>query len=249
VERAQRAGIENVNLDLIFGLPAEVGRDLGRDLDAVLDLQIPHLSLYGLTVEEGTPLARSVARGEVIPLDEEAYRDQYLEASQRLRSEGYEHYEVSNFCLPGAKSRHNQAYWELRPYLGLGNSAHSFRGHRRRWNLRDWPGYQNARYAGDPPWESQEHLGPAEILLERIWLGLRTVNGLEMEDLPAAALPTIHRWVSRGEAMVENESLRLTPEGWLVLDDLAVEMEGILNQESMGGPQASQGGSGSGVSI
>jgi oxygen-independent coproporphyrinogen-3 oxidase len=232
VERVRRVGIGNVSLDLIFGLPRDVDRDMERDLESILALQVPHVSLYGLSVEQGTPLARAVARGEVTPLHEEAYREEYLVASQRLVSEGYEHYEVSNFCLPGAESRHNLTYWELRPYLGLGNSSHSFRGRKRRWNLRDWPAYQKARDEGRPPWGSEEDLGPSEILLERVWLGLRTVNGLPVGELSGSAMSLVRRWVSRGEAVVEGDRLRLTPEGWLVLDDLSVDLEGALTRGS-----------------
>jgi oxygen-independent coproporphyrinogen-3 oxidase len=172
--------------------------------------------------------------GETTPIPEAAYRDEYLQATELLLSEGYEHYEVSNFARPGFKGRHNQAYWELSPYLGLGNSAHSFRGGRRRWNLRDWPAYQEARMAGNPPWVSEEHLGPEEVRLERIWLGLRTEGGLVVQNPPAPVADLIKRWVAQELAEREGDSLRLTSRGWLLLDELAVDFDRALARSQMG---------------
>lgn len=225
VAAAREAGISNVNLDLIFGLPREVERDWGRDLDAALALQVPHLSLYGLTVEEGTPLARAIEGHQLSPPDDGDYREQFLRASERLTSEGYRHYEVSNFSLPGYEARHNQVYWALSPYLGLGNSAHSFRPPRRRWNLRDWPAYEEACGKGEAPWDSEEVLTPAETRLEEIWLGLRTDRGIPVRELTPAATRVAETWIANGQAVRDGDNLRLTPEGWLLLDRLVVDMD------------------------
>jgi len=228
-ETAKDVGIGNVNLDLILGLPRGVERDWGQDLDTALRLQVPHLSLYGLSIEKGTPLAKAVERGEVDPPHEEDYREQFLEASKRLTAEGYRHYEVSNFALPGHEARHNRVYWELAPYLGLGSSAHSFRFPRRRWNLRDWRTYQAANQAGASPWDSEEELSAEEVRLERIWLGLRTDGGIILSDLNQGALALVEQWVAEGKALGEGGVLRLTPVGWLLLDHLVVELDLALS--------------------
>ncbi|MEJ2207345.1 MAG: coproporphyrinogen-III oxidase family protein [Gemmatimonadota bacterium] len=111
VDAARRAGIANLSVDLIFGLPGHLGRDWRSDLDATLALDVPHVSLYGLGVEEGTPLGRAVREGREAPVDDERYREEYLTAAECLAAEGYEQYEVSNFSRPGMQSRHNSVYW------------------------------------------------------------------------------------------------------------------------------------------
>jgi len=228
VARARAAGIENLNLDLIFGLPREVKRDWARELESALELGVPHLSLYGLSVEAGTPLAREVEGGSISPPDEEDYCREFLEASRLLTSEGYQHYEVSNFALPGFEARHNRVYWDRLPYLGLGNSAHSFRGEVRRWNLRDWNAYQRAREEGRPPWVTEERLNPEDSRLERLWLGLRTDRGIPEDDLTAEARALVRGWVVRGEATVQEGRVRLSPSGWLLLDHRVVELAALL---------------------
>ena len=160
-ETASDVGFENLSADLIFGLPKEVGRDWNQDLDSVLKVGVPHISLYGLSVESGTPLAESLRRGDVSSPSDEDYRSEFLLAAERLTSEGYRHYEVSNFALPGFESRHNQAYWRGAPYLGLGNGAHSFRSNRRRWNIREWEEYQRACEGGNSPVSGEEVLSLA----------------------------------------------------------------------------------------
>lgn len=238
VVTARAEGISNLSLDLMFGLPAYLGRDWFSDLDQALALGVPHLSLYGLTAEGESPLGRAVREGKVTLASEEAYRDEFLEASRRLRAEGYRHYEVSNFALPGFEAKHNLVYWTLGAYLGLGNSAHSFVHSYRRWNLNDWGAYQREVSAGRPPWESEESLGGREILLERIWLGLRSVAGIDLDDLDGSARELVREWVRRGQATLERGSVVLTAEGWLLLDHLAVALDAAMERD------ASRGGSG-----
>src|SRR5690606_4421056 len=144
-------GLTDLSIDLIFALPDAEGvepRSWDADLDGALALEPPHVSLYGLTVEAGTPLARRVSEGRVRVASEERYRDEYLRAVERLTAAGYRHYEVSNFALPGHDSRHNRVYWEGGAYLGLGNGAHSFSAPLRRWNVRDWEEYARRAEAG-----------------------------------------------------------------------------------------------------
>ena len=142
------AGIDNISLDLIFALPVELERDWSRDLDTALSLDPSHLSLYGLTVEERTPLARWISRGAASAPDDERYAAEYLLAHERLAASGYHFYEVSNTCRDGSRSRHNSAYWTGREYVGLGPAAHSFDGRARRWNVPQWEAYRSAIAAG-----------------------------------------------------------------------------------------------------
>ncbi|MGI9626144.1 MAG: radical SAM family heme chaperone HemW, partial [Longimicrobiales bacterium] len=141
VARARSAGIHNVSVDLIFGLPDDVTRSWSEDLQRALELEVPHVSLYGLTVERGTPLDRMISEERTGKPREGRYRDEFLAARDAMTEAGYVHYEVSNFALPGSESRHNQAYWNDAQYLGLGNGAHSYYGGRRWWNHRSWPRY------------------------------------------------------------------------------------------------------------
>lgn len=235
VARAREAGISNVSLDLIFGLPEVVDRSWEADLEAALALELPHLSLYGLTVEAETPLGRAVAEGRSRPVDDARFREEFLLASHRLGQEGYRQYELSNFALPGFESGHNQAYWELRPYLGLGNGAHSFSPPIRRWNLREWEEYRNAVREGGLPRGGEEELSLQQIRMEAIWLGLRTDAGLNGKDFSGRGKALLKSWVERGWAWMEGDRTRLSPEGWLLLDHLAVELEGVESSAKKGG--------------
>ena len=132
IEGVREAGIENVSLDLVFGLPEGLHRSWEEDLTRAVSLEVPHVSLYGLTVAEGTALGRAVVEGRERPAEEERYCEEYLLASRFLTEHGYHHYEVSSFALPGRESRHNPVYWFGEPYLGLGSSAHSYLHPRRR---------------------------------------------------------------------------------------------------------------------
>jgi oxygen-independent coproporphyrinogen-3 oxidase len=227
VETAKKAGFDNISVDLIFGLPPQVGRSWEADLDRALALDVPHVSLYGLSVEPRTPLGRSVDEGREPAVDEEQYRDEYLLAAERLRGAGYEHYEVSNFAREGLVSRHNSAYWDGRPYLGLGNGAHSYRHPVRRWNPRDWGVYQERVLRGASPEERRELLTADETAMERIWLALRTSPGLGLAGLTPAALEVVRGWEPRGLSEVGDGRVRLTPLGWLELDGLTVELDAL----------------------
>ena len=211
------AGIAELSLDLIFGLPAALGRDWGADLVQALALRPDHLSLYGLTIEDHTPLARWTARGEVVPVDEDRYAAEFLEADAILGRAGYEHYEVSNYSLPGRRARHNSAYWRRAPFIGIGPSAHSGWGANRQWNLRDWTAYERAMAAGKSPVAATERLDEDAVALEELYLGLRTREGVSAERL---LRDTAKVWVDAGWAAVSGGAVRLTSEGWLRLDAL-----------------------------
>jgi oxygen-independent coproporphyrinogen-3 oxidase len=222
---AKEAGLANISVDLVFGLPASLRRPWSADVADALALDVPHVSLYGLSVEPGTALGRAVAEGKEPPVDEERYREEFLEAAEMLREAGYEHYEVSNFARPGYASRHNAVYWDGRPYLGLGNGAHSYRYPVRRWNVRDWALYRDRVMAGATPEEGRETIDAAAESLERTWLSLRTNRGVSLGDLPEEAHRLVDSWQRAGLADVRAERASLTPEGWLLLDRLAVELD------------------------
>ncbi len=217
VSTLREAGLDEVSLDLIFGLPAELNRDWTRDLESATALQPVHLSLYGLTVEPRTPVARWVARGEARPADESRYAAEFLEADQYLTARGFEHYEVSNYARPGHRAVHNGSYWRGASYLGLGPSAHSYFDGIRQWNLREWEAYQRAVAAGSSPVEGRETLDADARALERLYLGLRTSDGLPSNALPADLRAA---WTRSGWVLASGDGIRLTPEGWLRMDAL-----------------------------
>ena len=223
VRTLHAAGIENISLDLIFALPAELQRDWGRDLDQALSLRPSHLSLYGLTVEERTPLARWISRGAASAPDDERYAEEYLLAHRRLVACGYRFYEVSNACRDGFRSRHNSAYWSGRAYLGLGPAAHSFDGRVRRWNLAGWESYRRAVAAGQPAVEAEEILSEEQRELERLYLALRTDQGLARSICPPDRLTA---WRGEGWVEVTGDRVVCTPEGWLRLDALVRDLTG-----------------------
>src|SRR6266705_1094703 len=221
----RRAGIDNVSLDLIFALPVELGRDWARDLDLALALEPAHLSLYGLTVEQRTPLARWISRGAATAPDDERYAAEYLEAHLRFTTYGYRFYEVSTAARDGWRSRHNSAYWSGRPYLGLGPAAHSYDGRARRWNVPAWHGYARAIAAGRSPVESEEILTPEQGELERVYLSLRTDAGLSLNSLHRPPAP-FTAWLAAGWVQLQGERLTCTPQGWLRLDALVADLTG-----------------------
>lgn len=226
VEALRNAGIENISLDLIFALPEALQRDWDRDLDLAVALRPAHVSLYGLTVEPRTPLARWIDRGLTARPDDDRYAAEYLAAHERLAREGYHFYEVSNAALEPHRSRHNAAYWSGRPYLGLGPSAHSFDGQVRRWNVAAWEAYREQVVAGRSPIDAEESLTSEQRELERLYLALRTDAGLSLTARSRPLPPVTARWVELG--WVEERSGRLVclPEGWLRLDALVSDLTG-----------------------
>jgi oxygen-independent coproporphyrinogen III oxidase len=229
VEAARAAGLENISIDLIFGLPDRLGRDWGEDLDRALALEPEHISLYGLTAEQGTPLGRWVREGRETLADEERYAEEYLLAVERLADgAGLRHYEVSNFARPGRESRHNRAYWRHAAYLGVGPGAHSYLSPRRSWNVRDWAEYRQRLAAGQAAEADHETLSDSDIALERSWLGLRCDDGVSLRLLGESQRALVGEWLAGGLAEGRaggSDRIVLTRQGWLVLDRLAVELD------------------------
>ena len=221
VKALRRGGISNISLDLIFALPATLNRSWERDLTLALDLGPKHVSLYGLTVEAQTPIAHWASRGAIVEGAEGQYEEEFLLAHESMTAAGFDHYEVSNFSLPGKKSRHNSAYWTGAPYAGIGPSAHSFDGATRRWNVSAYSEWVRRLVAGKSAVAGEELLTPENRDAEEVYLGLRTRNGLEIEE---SDLEHVGRWVDAGWAELENRRLRLTATGWLRLDSLAADL-------------------------
>lgn len=226
--RAVRAsGIANVSLDLIFALPPHLGRSWQADLDALLSLTPQHVSLYGLTVEPGTPVARWISRGILAEAPEELYETEFLAAHELLTHAGYEHYEVSNFARPGYRACHNFAYWAGVPYAGLGPASHEFDGTTRRWNLSAYTDWQHALSEGTNPMAGSERLTPANRVSERAYLELRTLEGTVLTDMEKEL---VQPWIRAGWAQLARSRLILTAAGWLRLDSLAVALANVRTQ-------------------
>lgn len=216
------AGIRNISIDLIFALPPELGRSWADDLDRALALDVPHLSIYGLTVETRTPLGRWVARNQVLEAPEELFEREFLVAASLLSAAGYDHYEVSNYALPGYRSVHNSGYWLRRPYAGLGPSAHEFDGLNRRWMVSAYADWVERLSSGRTVIAGEERLDAEQARAEEVYLGLRTSKGV---SISSAETEIVSPWLDAGWASLsERGELRLTPYGWLRLDALATDL-------------------------
>jgi oxygen-independent coproporphyrinogen-3 oxidase len=221
VDAVRAAGIDNLSLDLIFAVPTALDRDWDRDLAHALALEPQHLSLYGLTIEPGTPLGRWHERGTVTEADEDRYADEFTRAHETMRDAGFEHYEVSNFGRPGRRSRHNSSYWQGVPYVGLGPAAHGFDGVTRRWNAASYTEWVRRLAAGEDPAAGDETLTPSDRIAEQVYLGLRTTDGLTLE---AGEESRVRPWIEQGWAELDGGRLHLTAAGWLRLDALAADL-------------------------
>jgi putative oxygen-independent coproporphyrinogen III oxidase len=221
VRTLRDAGVSNISLDLIFALPAILERDWSRDLDRALELAPDHVSLYGLTVEPHTPLGRWRERGEVVEAPEEHYETEFMMAHDRLGAAGFEHYEVSNFARAGRRSRHNSSYWTGVPYASLGPSAHSFDGNVRSWNVAAHADWERRLRSGETVIAGSEELSAENRLSERVYLGLRTTDGLHATD---AEIQLARPWLEAGWARITNRTIVLTAMGFLRLDALAASL-------------------------
>lgn len=223
--------IHEISVDLIYGVPSLSDDLVLQQIQTLIAMGIPHISAYALTVEEHTAMHKMIARGTLPPVSEEQCATQYLLLIDVLEKAGYEHYEISNFCLPGHHSRHNSAYWDGTPYLGVGPSAHSFNGNSRQWNVSSISEYTSAIANGELRYE-KEILSPTQCFNEMVMTGIRTSAGLSLADVEyrfginwtstlRAALPAL---LSKG--WVENDPLfiRLTTSGKLHADGIASDL-------------------------
>ncbi len=226
VRRCQRSGLTNISIDLIYGLPDETLDDWAYSLDQAIALGVPHISAYHLTYEEGTRLWRMKEQGIVSPIDEEQSIRAFELLREKLLAAGYEHYEISNFALPGYHSRHNSSYWQGIPYIGIGPGAHSYDGTDRRWNLSSLTDYIATPEGKDVPHEV-EHLTTEERYDERIITELRTARGIDLTSLLADFGECYHThclrcatpYINRGQLIhTADNHLRLTPESIFISD-------------------------------
>ncbi len=222
VNAARQAGIDNLSLDLIFALPDALQRDFVADVERVTALAPDHVSLYGLTIESGTPLGRWIDRGIAVEQPEERYESDFMVAHTLLSGAGYVHYEVSNYARPGRQARHNSAYWAAVPYVGLGPAAHGFDGRSRRWNTRAYSAWRDLALRGVDPIEGEEMLTPENHEAEAVYLGLRSTAGLATRPDEAAMLASWQAaaWITVGA----DGRIQCTPHGWLRLDSLATAL-------------------------
>jgi oxygen-independent coproporphyrinogen-3 oxidase len=220
--QAREAGFENISLDLIAGLPHQTRDSFRRSLEGAMGLRPEHVSLYLFEVDEKSRLGREVLQGgsrydaATVP-DEDFMADAYAWGCAFLTGRGYVQYEISNFALPGYASRHNQKYWRLEPYIGLGAGAHSFCGGSRWSNLSDVRCYLEKLEAGEPPVDDFRILTSEAQLEEFFFLGLRQMEGI---DLAKAR----QRWGSSHLGYYEARIRDLVGEGWLVMEGDRVHM-------------------------
>ena len=215
---ARAVGFRSVSLDLIYGAPGETLDDWRRTLDAALTAGPDHVSAYSLIVEEGTPLARRIRRGEVQAPDEDLHADLYLAADEALTAAGHGWYEVSNWARPGHECRHNLAYWRGEPWWGFGPGAHGHVGGVRWWNVKHPRHYAERLAAGHSPAAGRETLTASERRLERVLLELRLREGLPLAVLTESERARVPALVSGGLGAPRAGRLALTRRGRLLAD-------------------------------
>ncbi len=239
VKAARAAKLRNLNLDLIYGLPGQTEASWRASVEAALSLEPEHLSCYGLTVEEGTPLARRVAEGEALPDDDEQAQ-RYLWTVKRLAQAGFDQYEVSNFSKTGCQSRHNLKYWMGRPYVGLGAGAHSDFGGCRYSFVRDLEGYIRGVLGDGRLLDEMDEIPPRERGSEYLMLRLRTIHGIEeweyrreyyMNFDPIAA--KLSEYEQKGWAVRSGRRWHFTPEGFLLSNRLIGELMELQEVETL----------------
>lgn len=237
----QNAGFGNISLDLIFGYELLSHAVWQENLEQMTALAPQHISAYQMSVEPGSCLSLLLRRGEYTLPPDEICETQYRMLQEHLSACGYQQYEVSNFSLPGFRSRHNSAYWDRTPYLGFGPSAHSFDGTRRFWNTGSIKHYCDFYLSGNASLCEDtsdcfaperlpaaaggfEVLSETDVFHEELMLGLRTLDGLELTRLHPGllheAMPHLHRQIACGNLILEGDILRIPPEKLFVSDSI-----------------------------
>lgn len=213
---ARDVGFEHVNLDLIYGTPGETDDDVRRSLDDVLAADVDHVSAYALIVEDGTPLARRVARREIASPDDDAMADRYLIIDDVLGGAGMPWYEVSNWARPGGECRHNLGYWHGDDWWGVGPGAHGHLAGERWWNTKHPRTYSERLASGGSPEDGREVLDDGQRRTERVMLGVRLAEGMPVQDLSVDPRLVADR-------LIDSDALRhgrvlLTRQGRLLAD-------------------------------
>jgi oxygen-independent coproporphyrinogen-3 oxidase len=226
-----RAQFPNMTIDLIYGTPTLPDEKWQHNVQQAIALGIPHVSCYALTVEPGTALASMINKHKTTDVNTEDQARQFLLLMDWMQEAGYEHYEISNFALPGKRSRHNSSYWQGASYLGLGPSAHSFNGASRQWNISNNALYIQSLKEDKVPFEI-ETLTDTQRLNEYIMTSLRTVEGLDVQwvasrfgEKAAGQLQTASKpFIEIGNMQWHNGHLQLTRQGKLFADGMAADL-------------------------
>lgn len=221
VERLRRAGYDNLSGDLIFGIEGFGGSVLEESLRRMIALGVCHISAYHLTIEPGTAFGRRVARGLMHEVDEAVSEREFALVHDMLTAAGYEHYEVSNFALPGCRARHNSAYWTGERYLGIGAGAHSFDGAERRWCTSTVEQYAECDFR-----YQSELLSDREMYDEYVMTSLRRIEGIDTEYVAErfgrgraeAMIAAAARWQASGDMIIGQGRMRIPPDRFLISD-------------------------------
>ncbi len=231
----REAGFANLSFDLICGLPHQTAESWSSSLGELLELRPEHVSIYLLEVDEGSRLGREVislgARysAPAVPSDDDMAAF-YEQACERLAVAGYEHYEISNWALPGRRSRHNLKYWQREPYIGFGAGAHSFNGTERWANVHDPAAYVASVEEGRLPVEQHERLTPQRALDEELFLGLRLLDGIDAARIErqydVSLLPRLAALRDAGWLEMEGYTARLARSRLAVSNEVFVELMG-----------------------
>ncbi len=223
VEWVKQSGFPRLGLDLMYGLPGQRRSAWLGTLQQAARFHPEHISCYQLTIEEHTPLGLLRTEGKVKPLGEKKERSFFVLTSAFLEEKGYLHYEISNFAMGRINMcRHNLKYWQHVPYLGLGPSAHSYRGGTRWWNHRSVATYGSTLNRGLPPVAGAETLSEDQYHLERLMLGFRTREGVslhEIRDCPQAD-SILQQLIDSGMVVLKGQRISPTRQGYLVADSL-----------------------------
>ncbi|MCD8263742.1 MAG: radical SAM family heme chaperone HemW [Tannerellaceae bacterium] len=231
VASCKEAGLTNISIDLMYGLPGQTLADWQKNIDTAIQLDIPHLSAYHLIYEEGTQLYKLLQAGKVHPVDEENSLMFFKMLTRQLKKAGYEHYEISNFARPGFISNHNSSYWKGVKYLGVGASAHSYNGISRQWNTALLSWYIAGIQTGKPVIEIEELTGQ-EKYNDYIITRLRTMWGIGLEELTrlfgekkaAYCLQQAKPYLERKLLLRKGDTLALSEEGIFLSDGIMSDL-------------------------
>ena len=230
-ERCRRFGIHNISIDLIYGLPGESLQDWDYDLQQALALHPEHISAYHLIYEEGTPLWDMKQKHTVEEANEDLSLNLFKHLIHTLKSNGYEHYEISNFSLPGKNSRHNSSYWNGKKYIGCGPSAHSYDGVSRQWNISSLDRYIGGVNSGEKIYEVEE-LDLNTRYNDFVITTIRTSHGMSLLRLKTEfgkklydyCMRMVRPHVKQGTMQIVGDTLKLTESGIFVSDNIMSDM-------------------------
>lgn len=231
VKEAQRAGFDNISIDLMYGLPGQTIGTWEKNIEEAIALDIQHISSYHLIYEEGTKLYRLFKQGDVKAVDEEISVEMFSVMIDRLNEAGFIHYEISNFAKKGFYSKHNSSYWTGKKYLGLGTAAHSFDGNNRAWNVASIPKYIHAVEKGMPEVEI-EYLDEKARYNDFILTGMRTMWGIDLTELEKRfgknmkdyCMKNTQRYIDQEFVIFSDDVLKLTREGIFISDGIMSDL-------------------------